>query len=125
MRYLGIDYGTKRLGVAVSDPEGKLAFPHAVLLNDSKLTAAIGELVHEKNIETIIVGDARELSGAENRITPEVEKFAEELKTLGIPVNMEREAWSSQEARRYSGGSRAHDASEAAIILQRYLDKVQ
>lgn len=123
MLCLGIDYGIRRVGVAVSDALGKFAFPHSILPNDENLVSAVAQLVREKNIEAIIVGDSRTVSGGENPITGEVEKFMRVLEERsGVRVIPMWEAWSSVEARRFTNGTRANDASAATIILQRYLD---
>ena len=50
MKFLGIDYGTKRIGVAISDEEGILAFPKEIVLNDSSSFKRIGEIIKAENI---------------------------------------------------------------------------
>ncbi|OGG44982.1 hypothetical protein A2673_02715 [Candidatus Kaiserbacteria bacterium RIFCSPHIGHO2_01_FULL_50_13] len=103
MRFLGIDYGTKRVGVAISDTGGKFAFPHGVFPNDSKLISMLEKLVREKDVGVIVVGDARSLSGAENPITREVEEFIRAFAAhSGIRVVPAWESWSSVEARRFT-----------------------
>lgn len=127
MRYLGIDYGAKRIGIAVSNERGTIAFPHAVIANDEKALASLAELVSKQGISCVIVGDTRALSGAENPVTEAADEFVRLLsEKTSVPVERVFEAWSSIEASRFSG--KPHDdASAAAIILQRYLDmrKVQ
>jgi len=124
MKYLGIDYGTKRVGTAVSDEEGRIAFPHAVLKNDKNLTDTLVALCRERGISEIVIGDSRKLSGEPNTISPEIEKLknvlAEETK---LPTHYEPEFWSSAQAERFQGKIDKLDASAAAIILQSFLDK--
>lgn len=122
MRYLGIDYGTKRVGIATSDESGTFAFPKLILARENAVEA-IRELVEKERIGAVILGDTRSLAGASNTITPEAEAFKAELsRTLSIPVETMWEAWSSHEAARYAPTAEKDDSAAAAIILQRYLD---
>ena len=123
MKYLGIDYGSKRIGLSVSDPTGSIAFPLEVVATDGALVR-IKQLMQEKRIEAIVIGDARSHGGAENAVTTEAEKFAELIvRETGVPVSRAFEAWSSIEASRYAPENTPHDDSAAAaIILQRFLD---
>ena len=70
MRFIGIDYGTKRVGVAVSDEEGKIAFPHVVLANDENLVTALAALCRERGVSENVVGDSREFSGEAEKKNP-------------------------------------------------------
>jgi putative Holliday junction resolvase len=124
VKYLGIDYGTKRLGVAVSDPNGTIAFPRTTLPNDGGLMKALLDTVKNERIERIIVGDTRSHGGGSNPVTAEAEKFTEELaRQTGLSVLRAFEVFSSIEASRYAPeGAVKDDAAAAAIILQRFLD---
>ncbi|OHB18806.1 MAG: hypothetical protein A2854_02990 [Parcubacteria group bacterium RIFCSPHIGHO2_01_FULL_56_18] len=124
MRYLGLDYGAKRIGVAVSDTDGGFAFPRETIPNDNTAIDRLQKLIKEEGIKAIVIGDARAVSGAENTITAEAEAFAKKLESfLKLPVTPIWEAWSSVEAARFAPKGREHDDSAAAaIILQRYLD---
>ncbi len=124
MKYLGIDYGAKRVGIAVSDAEGKIAFPRSVLPNNEKLLSQLKQLAGDEHIQTIIVGDTRAFAGLENPITKNLETFVEELKkNIELPVILGWEAGSSIEASRYAEKGNEHDdAAAASIILQRYLE---
>jgi putative Holliday junction resolvase len=124
MRYIGIDFGTKRVGVAVSDEEGKIAFPHAVLTNDRNLTTALVSLAREKNVGAFVVGDSRDLSGKPNPIARAIEEFKKEIdQATGLPVFAEPEFWTSLQAERVQGKTDKTDASAAALILQSFLDR--
>ncbi|TSC87034.1 MAG: Holliday junction resolvase-like protein [Parcubacteria group bacterium Gr01-1014_8] len=124
MRYLGIDYGTKGVGLAISDESAQFAFPFAVFPNDQKLLENILDVIHDMNIAQIIVGDTRAEGGASNRITEEAEQFMSDLAgAINLQVHRVREAWSSVEASRFAPkGKERDDAAAAAIILQRFLD---
>lgn len=127
MRYLGLDYGAKRIGVAASDADGGFAFPRETIPNDSTAIDRLQKLIKEEGIKAIVIGDARAVSGVENAITADAEAFAKKLETfLKLPVTPIWEAWSSVEAARFAPKGREHDDSAAAaIILQRYLDTHQ
>jgi putative Holliday junction resolvase len=124
MKYLGVDYGAKRVGIAISDAEGKIAFPRGEVNNDEKLLVSIARLAEEEKVGHIVVGDTRASGGADNPITSSARAFVTELeKTLAIPVECAPEIWSSIEASRYAPeGSEHSNAAAAAIILQRFLD---
>lgn len=127
MRYLGLDYGAKRIGVAVSDAAGSFAFPRETIPNDYTAIDRLTKLVKEEGVGEIVLGDARAVSGAANPITADAENFGKMLEThLKLPVHSIWEAWSSVEAGRFAPKGKEHDDSAAAaIILQRYLDKNQ
>lgn len=122
MRYLGIDYGAKRIGVAVSSES--IAFPRAVLENNVTLIPTLLTIIAKEKISAIVVGDTRAFSGGENPVTKDADEFIWKLKKeTNVPVTPVWEAGSSVEASRYAPEGRPHDDSAAAaIILQRYLD---
>lgn len=124
MRYLGIDYGAKRVGVAVSDAEGTIAFPRDTLDNNASLLEGLAGLVAKEGIEAIVVGDTRSHGGAKNPVTAEAENFMKKLEERTEKrVLSTFEAFSSIEASRYAPEGKEHeDSAAAAIILQRYLD---
>jgi len=141
MRFLGIDFGTKRVGVALSDETGRLAFPHSVILNDKNLVAEVTQIARDQKVKAIIVGESKNLDGKANSLMKHVEVFVKAIhKEAHKPVYLEPEFWSSFQAGRRQGrrqqgsrgtGVRAEqrrengmlDASAAAIILQSYLDR--
>jgi len=115
MRYLGIDYGTKRIGVAVSDEDGKLAFPREILPNDRQIFEKLEELISNEKIAEVVIGEAEIIS-------EKGQEFAKVLeKKLQVKVHTIREELTTLEARRYQ--SSQADARAAALILQRYLDR--
>ena len=124
MKYLGIDFGTKRIGLAVSDAMGAIAFPRATVKNDAQLFEALADVIRDERVKAIVVGDTRSHGGMENPITKDVEAFIENLKKrMHLPVERGWEAGSSIEASRYAEkGDEHHDSAAAAIILQRFLE---
>lgn len=124
MRYLGIDYGAKRIGLSVSDEGGAFAFPRETIPHDTTSIDRISDLVRKERIGQIVMGDTRTLSGAENPVTKEAENFRAQLEIhAGVPVLAVWETWSSIEASRFAPKGKEHDdAAAAAIILQRFLD---
>ena len=122
MRYLGIDYGTKRVGIAVSDEEGKFAFPLIVLENSPDLITEITELCKENSIAEIVVGKSQNFNFKDNDIMKEITPFAESLKqSTGLSVTMHPEFLTSAEAERLQGKNDMLDASAAALILKHFL----
>ncbi len=123
MRYLGIDYGTRVLGLSLSDPAGQFAFPFEILPNDSHVIENIAHVIEEKNVGVIVIGDTRSDGGGANTLTERCERFATlvEQRTK-VKVTFVREAWSSFEAARFAPDQKKRDDAAAAIILQRFLD---
>jgi len=124
MRYLGIDYGTKRVGLALSDESGVMAFPHSVLENNANLLKSILSIIEEEEVKVVVIGHSIDKDGKENVIHEEVKELITEL-TLetGLPVHLEPEQYSTQEAITIQGRNKQTDASAAAIILNSFLTK--
>lgn len=127
MRYLGIDYGTKRVGLALSDDAGRMGFPHAIFDNTGALLTEVTGLITRERVEAIVMGESLNFAGAENPVAREARAFAEKLTAAtGLPVFYEPEMLTTQEARRDFEGIRTKgnvDSSAAALILTSYLDK--
>lgn len=123
MRYLGIDFGTKHVGVAVSDERGMIAFPKATFLNNGDLVSYIKELCEEYDVQKIVFGESRTVEGEENPVMKYAKEFADILEEkIKIEIVWEREDFTSAEVRDVQGNINAIDASAAALILQAYLD---
>jgi putative holliday junction resolvase len=123
MRFLGIDYGEKHIGIAVSDDGGTFAFPKEPLRNDALLIEQIISIVEDQGIGRIVVGDTRAFSGLENAITKEADAFMQRLRDeTNLEVTPAWEAGSSIEASLASEDGAHSDSRAAAVILQRYLD---
>jgi putative Holliday junction resolvase len=124
MKTLGIDYGTKKIGFAVSDEDGRIAFPRSVLKNDAGVFFAIKELIQKEKIESIVLGESLDYSGKPNLIMEKISAFKKLLeKETSLPVMFESEFLSSKQARNIHDSGELNDASAAAIILQSYLDR--
>ncbi len=121
MKYLGLDYGTKRIGVAVSDEEGRVAFPLATVEAGPEALSKVDALVKKNNVRGVVIGESRDFKGQANPVMEDIEQFKKDINELcGLPVTYEPEFLTSMQAKR-SGGD---DSSAAALILQSFLDKM-
>lgn len=137
MKRIGIDYGTKRVGIALSDDEGRLAFPYAILPQDKNLPQKIAEICAKEGAGAIVIGESRDFNQKENPIMPAVRALKTALeKETGLPVYLEPEMLTSVQARHPIGKSpmrksrkktqrKPVDSAAAAIILQGYIDRCQ
>lgn len=123
MKYLGIDFGTKRVGVAVSDDDGRIAFPKEVIEFSTKLPSIIKKLADAEKIKTIIIGESKNFKGEDNPIMPEIMKLRDALVEAGFGVFLEPEFMTSTQASKIQGDVEKIDASAASIILQSFLDR--
>ena len=127
-KFLGIDYGSKRVGIALSDDDGKLAFPRDIFSNDKKLLEKIIQLCADENVSGVVIGESFDSQGKPNLIMKKAVPFKEKLgEELSLPVYFEPEFMTSMHAaigdRKGEFKKEALDASAAALILQRFLDK--
>jgi putative Holliday junction resolvase len=122
-RVMGIDYGSKRVGVALTDEDGRIAFPKAVLPNDKFLLSNLKELVEGHTVTEIVIGESINNAGQENAVARSARALAHALEAdVGATIHYEPEFWSSQEVRAHTG-ARYVDAEAAAIILNSFLTK--
>jgi putative Holliday junction resolvase len=136
MKTMGIDFGSKRVGVALSDEGGTMAFPYGVLANSPDLINDIAKLVTEHEITAIVLGESTDMHGNANKIMGSIEKFKQNIEAeLDLPVFYQKEFMTSL----HSGNTLTKDifsdrqikkdrevkddSKSAALILQRYLDK--
>ena len=140
MRFVGIDLGLKRIGLAVSDASGTLARPLRTLTrgssDDEAAAAAIADAIavlarEEDGVAAIVVGLPKRLDGTETDLTTHVRRMVDRLRPLvRIPIELQDERLSSQEAesrlalreRDWRTRKARLDAASAAVILQDYLD---
>ena len=122
MIHLGVDFGEKRVGVAVSDEKETLAFPLKVLSNKN-LLENLKKIAGEKKATTFVLGESKNYKGEDNQIMNEINKLKENLQKEGYKVFLEPEFMSSRQAAHLQGENQMIDASAAAIILQSFLDK--
>ncbi|MDP3735673.1 MAG: RuvX/YqgF family protein [bacterium] len=143
MRFLGIDYGTKHVGIAISDERGAVAFPKAVLVNIPGVVDEIAALAQAEGVQGVVVGESRRADGGENALQREIVRFKHTLESAlpGVSVSLQHEGMSTQSARvapkarrgvlsreRRAPAAAARrrepaDARAAAVILQRFLDR--
>lgn len=133
-RILAIDYGEKRIGIAVSDPMQIIATPLMTLPNNKDFLLELKKIVVEKNVELILVGMPIKEDGSESRLKKEIDNFFQQIKNeLKVEIILYDERYSSKIAeqqilesvlkkskRRDKG---LIDRSAAAVFLQNYLDK--
>jgi putative Holliday junction resolvase len=126
MKILGIDYGSKRVGLATCDTESGMAFPKSVVNNDKNLLNVILELCKKEGMGEIVMGESKNLNGEDNSITEDSRVFKTKLSVaFGKEVIFVPEFYSTYQASRIQGDSNMIDASAAAIILQSYVDKLK
>lgn len=121
-KIVGIDYGTKRIGVAISDELGILARDVAIL-KPKELKTFLQKLIREELVIALVVGWPLNMSGEETAKTKEVAGFIDDLASLGIPIHKVDERLSSQMAEHMYGTNQPIDDVAASIILQNFLDK--
>ena len=132
MRYLAIDYGQKRTGLAICDAEDMLASPFAVLENPKEVLAKIAATVEKELIEAIVIGLPLNMDDTEGPQAKLVLKFAEQLKTVvDIPIHFQDERLSSFAAEQRLASAeftrkkkkKRLDAVAAAEILEAFLEQ--
>ncbi len=135
-RILAIDYGKKRIGIAVSDPLNLFAIPLVTLSNDNNFFNELGKIISEKNVGKIVLGFPEREDGSKASIAGEIEKFKETLeKKTGLVVVLFDERYSSSIAweriiqtvpskKKRRDKSRI-DRGAAAVILEDYLNSVK
>ncbi|MDX1503227.1 MAG: Holliday junction resolvase RuvX [Thermoanaerobaculia bacterium] len=135
MRSLGIDFGERRVGLAISDPEGRVAVPLRTVERESdrSLVRRLASLCREEGVEQLVLGHPRGLDGHRGAAARRVERFAERLaRATGLPFRLEDESLTSREAEnrvaaagsgRRRGARPDLDAVAAQIVLQSHLDR--
>ena len=141
-RILGLDAGERRIGVAISDPDGSFALPlHSIIVDGHELSA-IEAYVRDEGIEAVVIGLPLSMSGESSAQTERARAFAAKVEELlALPVHLWDERLSTQEALRHAGGGEDRrtgrrsrrrqtpqadtDAIAASIILQAYLDSLR
>lgn len=131
-RILGLDPGTRRIGVALSDPAGTIALPHSVIDRSGRDVAArLRELCRKSEVERIVVGLPLHLSGREGPAVESAREIAELAReSTGLPVEMHDERFTTvtAESALLEAGVRrrkrreVRDMVAATVLLQSYLD---
>ena len=130
-RSLGLDIGDKRIGVALSDPEGILASPLTIIncRGEGVDVGVIIDIIDQNQVGQIIIGLPRSMDGSIGKQAEKVKVFVRELcNHTEVPVEFRDERLSTVSAKRLMRGVRKagktrHDAIAAALILQGYLDE--
>ena len=131
MRVLALDIGDRRVGVAVSDPSGKLARPVTTVKRTGRDFQVITDLVAEHAVDRVVAGYPSNMDGSVGAQARRVESYVDGLRRhVSVPIELWDERLSSVEAERMmveAGRSASYrrnriDAVAAAVILQSYLD---
>lgn len=134
MRMLGLDVGDRRIGLAISDPDGRLAVPLRVIERRGDDAAAVAELARAEEAGRIVIGLPVSLDGGLGAQAEAAQHFAETLRgRTTAEVVLYDERFSSVEADRHLRAAGLHgraardrrDAAAAAIVLQAYLDSLR
>ncbi len=101
MKYIGIDYGTKKVGISISDDEASFAFPKDIIPTNLVIEY-LKNVIQTENIEAIVIGESLASNGQDNDLAETVALFGSSIKEkAGKPVFFVREDFSSVEAHRY------------------------
>lgn len=129
MRVLAVDYGEKRVGLAIGDTETSLALPHGVLERqaDESLAQQLRQVVLEEDVATVVIGDPVSTDARTSQQTGSARAFAELLRhELNVPVEMFDERFTSQRADVVTvpgARTRSRDELAAMFLLQDYLER--
>lgn len=134
-RYIGLDFGGRRVGVAVSDPGGLIAQPHDTLVVKSldEVVSGVCRLVAEFDAAGVVLGLPLNLSGDDSDLSTTVRRFADRLRAAcPVPIHFEDERLSSKQAeatlhamgKKIKGNKEKIDRISAALILQTFLDRL-
>ena len=136
MKHLGVDYGSKKIGLALSDEGGSMGFPHSIIPNTPKAVEQICSLMAKEDVRALVVGDSRDYAGNANPVAAAAKALGEEVgNRCGVPVFYEWEGLTSAQARQAPAKDSAMrksraplaradvDASAAALILTSYLSR--
>jgi len=133
-RLLGIDYGTVRIGLALSDPTGILATPLPFLDNNSpsQVISAMTALIETHQITGLVIGMPRNMDGTYGPSAQKVRDFIAQIqKSISLPITPIDERLTTAQASKQLSGiglnqkqlRKKVDSSSASLILQQYLDR--
>ena len=134
-RILGIDFGLKRIGLALTDPLLIFSYPYTTISNDSSAWDNLKSIIEEKNVKKIILGYPLLNNNPQKNITGKVMEFKKKLSSrFNLEVILWDESYTSEMAKQIVIKSVAKkskrrdkgllDQNSAAIILQEYLDEI-
>ena len=132
-RFIGIDFGMSKVGLAISDPSKIISMPLKVLRykNPKNLIEDLQTVATENNVDTFVVGYPLNMNNEKNEMTSLVDNFKDELIDLGFKVFLQDERLSSESAKKImheqnikTGNNKEQiDLIASTIILQSFLDK--
>ena len=132
-RFIGIDFGMSKVGLAISDPSKIISMPLKVLRykNPKNLIEDLQFVATENNVDTFVVGYPLNMNNEKNEMTSKVDNFKDELIDLGFKVFLQDERLSSESAKKImheqnikTGNNKEQiDLIASTIILQSFLDK--
>ena len=132
-RFIGIDFGMSKVGLAISDPSKIISMPLKVLRykNPKNLIEDLQIIATENNVDTFVVGYPLNMNNEKNEMTSLVDNFKDELIDLGFKVFLQDERLSSESAKKImheqnikTGNNKEQiDLIASTIILQSFLDK--
>ena len=144
MKYLGVDYGQKKIGIAISDDRASMAFPRDIIFNDEKHIEYIKHLCDQEQIINIVIGKSVDYQGKDNSIEKYITEFIkilnkenkyivhridERMSTSLISAENRYHFQKKQNSKTFSKNAKSvrdttknDDAKVAALILQNFLD---
>jgi putative Holliday junction resolvase len=131
MRLIGLDHGSRRIGVAIGSTETGLAFARPALTrtNEKADVRAIGQLMQDEGAEVVVLGLPRNMDGSEGSQAAAARTFGGQLAAIGLVVAYQDERLSTWQAVEQLGPRRGRDrrsgeldSAAARVILQEYLD---
>ena len=144
MKYLGLDYGTKKIGIAISDDRASMAFPRDIIINDERHIEFVQHLCDQEEITHIVIGKSIDYEGKDNSVEKHIAKFIkilnpdkkyiihrmdERMTTSLIATEVRHSFQKKQNSKNFSknaksvrDNTRDDDAKVAALILQNFLD---
>jgi putative holliday junction resolvase len=128
MKYLGIDYGSKRTGVAVSDTAGRVAVVKETIELGSQqgVIDRIKEIIVQDSVDVVVIGRPTNMSGEGTQQTETVDRFVEKLRNhVDVPVQVTDERLTTEAAKTLLHGVKMQERDQVAaqILLQNFLDQ--
>ncbi len=123
MRWLGVDPGTVRVGVAICDSEEHLAVPLEIVPAAAAIPA-LRAIARRDGVEGVVIGLPISLDGVERASAAAARKFGERVRrVLGLPVEYEDERWTTVAAEQNQPPGRRSDDMAATLLLQQFIDR--
>jgi len=122
MKRLGIDFGSKKIGLAVTDDSGTMAFPLQVVPNGKQFIGHLKSLVEERGVSELVIGHSLDNTGSPNQVQKLIDEFIIEATLhIGMPIHLQPEQYSTAEASQIQGKNQMTDASAATLILDSFI----